>query len=106
MGTGSAHRVRGIHDFNPLIGMLGQVTVNSSKIVNKRRAIPLASKSLETEERVGPQPNVCATLMTDGIFCHDGLPLLGLVQPRAAKNYGRCAEIVSTPRYEVKTSLK
>jgi len=71
MGTGSAHRVRGIHDFNPLIAMLSQVMVNSSKVVNKGRAIPLTSKSLETEERVGSQPKVCATLMTDGIFCHD-----------------------------------
>lgn len=71
MGTGSAHRVRGIHDFNPLLGMLGQITVNSSQVVNKGWAIPFASKSLETEERVGSQPNVCATLMTDGISCHD-----------------------------------
>lgn len=75
MGTGSAHRVRGIHDFNPLLGMLDQVTVNPSQVVDKRWAIPFASKSLETEERVGSQPNLCATLMTDGISCQDVSPL-------------------------------
>jgi hypothetical protein len=75
MGTGSAHRVRGIHDFNPLLGMFDQVTVNSSQVVDKGGAIPFASKSLETEERVGSQPNVCAIPLTDGISCHDVSPL-------------------------------
>ena len=75
MGTGSAHRVRGIHDFNPLLGMLDQVTVNSRQIVNKGGAIAFASKSLETEERVGSQPNVCADHLIDGISCHDVSPL-------------------------------
>ena len=105
MGTGSAHRVRGIHDFNPLLGMLDQVTVNSSQVVNKGGAIPFASKSLETEERVGSQPNVCGTPLTDGIFCHDVSPHV-LAQSGAAVIHGRCAEIVSTRRCEVKTLLK
>ena len=102
MGTGSAHRVRGIHDFNPLVGMLGQGTVNSSQVVNKGWTIALASKSLEAEERVGPQPNVCATPMSDDISCHDAY----LAHSGAAMNHSRCAEIVSTPRCEVKAPLK
>ena len=71
MGTSSAHRVRGIHELNPLVWMIGQVAVNSSKVVDKGWAIPLTSKSLETEERVGPQPNVSTILMTYGVPGHD-----------------------------------
>lgn len=74
VGTGSTHRVRGIHNFNPLLGMLDQVTVNPSQVIDKGWAIPFASKSLETEERVRSQPNVCATLMTDSISCHVASP--------------------------------
>ncbi len=54
--TYATDRVRTVHDFDMLIGILGQAAMNAREVVREGGAIPFTSKSLEAKKRMASEP--------------------------------------------------
>ncbi|MEE8493414.1 MAG: hypothetical protein V3S25_05165 [Nitrospirales bacterium] len=74
--TGATDRVRTVHHFDLLIGILGQVAMNAREVVREGGAISFTSKPLEAQQRMASEPQR-RFLEWGGKFSSHRGPLMG-----------------------------